>query len=381
MGAACSHSKHPSRGGLADPKALCVRCRLCQSEGQPPRLALVAFEKGGAAWYQVAATPLRVGAEFAEARLPLASLRRASFSSASETSQTSASLEKVWIGLVMDGPAEGVFDLSRATLTAEPFRPDPANPARRRRLRLGHGHGPRRPGEGRFRPRRPERQALPEGRNSRFPAAATCGSRPRHPWANSKSSAARPSASPTGRNCPRALPGCSSASTSVAAHRTSPTPPRPPATSGRPSPSPSPPSSSAPGPRTTTAASTSTRNRLRHHRRPRHGQRQLRRRHHLDDRHRIRAVIRSPPPSSRVWASSGKAAGRFGVRRLDAALAAKRPSSLPSSPSAVRRTWGCRVLDAPASPRPLAPARGRFVLDAPASLFSSLPGECREWAR
>jgi len=122
----------PFRGGMADPKALSIRCRLALSQGQPPRLALVAYEKGGAAWYHVATLPLLAGNEFAEARLPLASLRRAEFSTGSEKEKAPKweNVEKVWIGLVTDGPAEGTFELSRAALTSEPYRPTQALPLR-----------------------------------------------------------------------------------------------------------------------------------------------------------------------------------------------------------------------------------------------------------
>jgi len=122
----------PFRGGVADPKALSVRYRLALSQGQPPRLALVAYEKGGNAWYQVATLPLLAGKEFAETRLPLASLRRAEFSTGSDKEKAPKweNVDKVWIGLAFDGPAEGTFELSRAALTSEPFRPTQPLPLR-----------------------------------------------------------------------------------------------------------------------------------------------------------------------------------------------------------------------------------------------------------
>ena len=61
--------------------------------------------------------------ELCEVRLPLASFRRAAFAQDEDEEIQWSQVERLWLGLVLDGPAEGTLALTRAVLTDEPYRP------------------------------------------------------------------------------------------------------------------------------------------------------------------------------------------------------------------------------------------------------------------
>lgn len=108
-------------------KALELRVRLRLTRGTLPRLAMLLFERGGGAWFKIAPLPVAAAGsaagEFAEARVSLGALREAGFSTDPSGRLERGNVEKVWVGLVLDGPAEGSFELGRARFTDEPYRP------------------------------------------------------------------------------------------------------------------------------------------------------------------------------------------------------------------------------------------------------------------
>lgn len=109
-------------GRAAEAQALVLRCRLKLEQGTPPRLALVLFDRDGGAWYTLGrAVP--AGEEFLEVRLPVARLKEAAFSQDADGKLTQDALTKVWIGLTLDGPARGTWELRDVAFTAEPYRP------------------------------------------------------------------------------------------------------------------------------------------------------------------------------------------------------------------------------------------------------------------
>ena len=103
-------------------RALVLRYRLRLGKGQGARLALVAYERDGGAWYAIGRR-LPTGDGFAEVRLPVARLREAGFSEDPDGKLSWGGLSKAWVGLVLDGPAQGSFELSSVRLTDEPYRP------------------------------------------------------------------------------------------------------------------------------------------------------------------------------------------------------------------------------------------------------------------
>ncbi len=102
-------------------KALVLRYRLQLLSGEAPRLAVVAFDAAGGSWYKVNAHPAVVD-EMTEGRLSVSSLRPTAFSATQDTIAW-WDVEKLWIGLVIDGPANGILEVSQARLTDEPYKP------------------------------------------------------------------------------------------------------------------------------------------------------------------------------------------------------------------------------------------------------------------
>jgi hypothetical protein len=112
----------PLKGDASTTKAVEVTYRLSLEAGQPPRLALVAWEKGGGVWHKVAGEPLTVG-EVASARLSVASLNQTVFSQDASGALEWNNLEELWLGVVIDGPARGTLEIRQARFTSEPYRP------------------------------------------------------------------------------------------------------------------------------------------------------------------------------------------------------------------------------------------------------------------
>jgi len=107
---------------LEAPRALALGCRVTLDRGQPPRPAVVIYERGGGVWFHVRGRPVATG-EWAEERVSIRGLREAAFSSDASGKLEWDQVEKVWVGLAIDGPAAGVFELGQAGFTDEPYRP------------------------------------------------------------------------------------------------------------------------------------------------------------------------------------------------------------------------------------------------------------------
>jgi hypothetical protein len=109
----------PARSA-AGAKALIARYRLDLGSGEA-RLAVVAWDASGSAWYKTGSEPAKTGA-FVDGRVAVSSPRPAAFNPEPALEFTWDDVEKVWVGLVIDGAAEGTFELSAARLTDEPYR-------------------------------------------------------------------------------------------------------------------------------------------------------------------------------------------------------------------------------------------------------------------
>ena len=103
-------------------RALQLDYRLEMMHGEAPRLALVVFDGRGGSWYRVAGRPLAVG-ETRTARLSATNLRPTAFSRVDATEPDWSDIERVWVGAVIDGSAQGVLELAGARLTDEPYVP------------------------------------------------------------------------------------------------------------------------------------------------------------------------------------------------------------------------------------------------------------------
>ncbi len=111
----------PLDGGL--PEGLLsaqLRCSATLAEGNAPRLAVALFEKSGACWFALG--PTAPTAQVADARISLASLRQAAFSTDESGTLEWGEVARVWVGAVLQGHSAGTFRLSRAVLTSEPYK-------------------------------------------------------------------------------------------------------------------------------------------------------------------------------------------------------------------------------------------------------------------
>ncbi len=101
-------------------KALIARYRLTLKTGEA-RLALVAWDASGNAWYKTGSEPAATG-EFLDGRVSVGKPRAAAFNQEPALEFSWGDIEKAWVGLVIDGAAEGTLELSAARLTDEPYR-------------------------------------------------------------------------------------------------------------------------------------------------------------------------------------------------------------------------------------------------------------------
>jgi hypothetical protein len=108
-------------GDLTGAKALALQYRLQLKSGEGLRSALMVYDQEGA-WYRVGANPLRVG-ELSELRIPVTGLTRTAFTPELAEELDWGTVEKVWFGAVIDGPAEGALEIREAYFTSEPYRP------------------------------------------------------------------------------------------------------------------------------------------------------------------------------------------------------------------------------------------------------------------
>ena len=109
------------RGDPTGARALQLRYRLALTAGQAPRPAFVAYEREGGVWFKVG-QPAAVG-EWTDGRLSLGSLRPAAFSQDASGALEWDQVEKVWVGFLFDGPAEGTLSVAEARFTDQPYQP------------------------------------------------------------------------------------------------------------------------------------------------------------------------------------------------------------------------------------------------------------------
>ena len=101
-------------------KAIELRYKLALATGEA-RLATVLFDGAGGAWYKTGnATPGQDG--FTDGRLSITGLNRAAFTR-SEGDLDLDAIDKVWVGIVIDGAAEGTLEISSAVFTSETYKP------------------------------------------------------------------------------------------------------------------------------------------------------------------------------------------------------------------------------------------------------------------
>lgn len=109
-------------GNPAGARSLVLRCQVEPESGAVPRAALLVFDADGESWYRVGTNPLPAG-EMGEVRLPLNSLRPTAFSAAGNGQLDWAYGQRVWVGMVLDGPCSGKLTAADAAFTWAEYRP------------------------------------------------------------------------------------------------------------------------------------------------------------------------------------------------------------------------------------------------------------------
>ncbi len=110
-------------GPLERATALVLGCRVETGGEAPPPLVVIAFERDGGAWYRLAAGR-PPGDRFTTVRISLKRpFTRALFATDADQTVRWEQVERIWVGLLLDGPVAGSFELAKAELTDKPFRP------------------------------------------------------------------------------------------------------------------------------------------------------------------------------------------------------------------------------------------------------------------
>jgi len=109
-------------GQAVGARTLKLTYRVDMTEGSPPPIGALVFEEGGGVYYKVHLAPVATG-ELVEDVIPISSVRQASFSRDVDGDMDWCALEKLWIGLIMDGPAAGDFELSRVEFSTDSYKP------------------------------------------------------------------------------------------------------------------------------------------------------------------------------------------------------------------------------------------------------------------
>ncbi|MBC7288647.1 MAG: hypothetical protein H5T86_11535 [Armatimonadetes bacterium] len=109
------------KSGLGPASSLKLSYLLALSTGKPPLLLAALFERGGAMWFRVLREPAVTGRP-AATLIPLTSLRLAAFTKDDTGKLEWENVEKVWVGMVIDGPAEGTLDITDARFTDEQYK-------------------------------------------------------------------------------------------------------------------------------------------------------------------------------------------------------------------------------------------------------------------
>lgn len=107
---------------LEGAQALALRARLTLSGEGKARLVVVLYDAVGGAWFKVGRV-LGPAEEFSDCRLSIANVQRAAFSQATTDAPDWARVQRVWVGVVVDGAGKGALELSSARFTDEPYRP------------------------------------------------------------------------------------------------------------------------------------------------------------------------------------------------------------------------------------------------------------------
>lgn len=99
---------------------LVYRSKLSQADIL--RACIIAFDGFGNAWFK-RTLPLPITNEFVESRISLSGFTPAAFARHPERGFSINNISKLWVGFIVDGKSSGTVELSRISLTDEPYKP------------------------------------------------------------------------------------------------------------------------------------------------------------------------------------------------------------------------------------------------------------------
>jgi hypothetical protein len=102
-------------------RALDLRYRLAPAPRTGVRFALLAYERGGGVWFR-SGHPLAAADEFRECRFPLQGMRQTAFSQDASGQLEWDQIERLWVGVMVDGEGDGSFEFAKLLLTSETYR-------------------------------------------------------------------------------------------------------------------------------------------------------------------------------------------------------------------------------------------------------------------
>jgi hypothetical protein len=109
------------KGIPGDTRTLALRQRVKLTGKGSAQWTVAFFEEEGSCWYKSGAAAV-AGDAFADLLMPIDTLRQAAFSQDGSGALERAAVNRVWIGLLLTGPCDGSFEISRAELSTEPYR-------------------------------------------------------------------------------------------------------------------------------------------------------------------------------------------------------------------------------------------------------------------
>lgn len=109
-------------GKVTGPLAAEIGYEVNLTEGEAPRLAVIAWDKDGGSWYKVSSTLVKLG-EAGKGRVSTAGLTQTAFSNDKSGQLEWGALDRLWVGFIFDGPAEGTASITGVRLTDTPVVP------------------------------------------------------------------------------------------------------------------------------------------------------------------------------------------------------------------------------------------------------------------
>ena len=109
-------------GNLSGALAAEVKYQVTVTQGEAPRLAVIAWDGDGGSWYKVGARAVKTGAP-GSGRVSTAGLTQTAFSADASGQLEWGNVQRLWVGFIFDGPAEGSATVTGVRLTDSPVVP------------------------------------------------------------------------------------------------------------------------------------------------------------------------------------------------------------------------------------------------------------------